>query len=437
MNKTRLLMIFFLGACLALSLRPELAWNQEKRVTQMEHMEIEDPAFVDIVSDPYEVIEVNGVPGMPDARLIIKSARKGLVYLSDQGQVLRSLELGRRQVAAVSADGRVIGVLDIRGIDDGTPDRLRVETASGDLLWERDDGFGLGEKGYAPFYVTPQGYVVVSSDIHPGGMASGSITRPLIFDSKGGLVAELPARYIWNNMSITEDGLYLAISFCDLDAACEGAPSGEGDESPARASLALYEVQSGKQLWKHDFGYCGTFCIPGVVAATNGAQRIVCGGQDKMVPSGRDRSGGWFSMYVFDREGNTISHSAMKNGFGSITLSPGGRMAALAVGTGKPDSVIIVALEDGRIASSWCCVSKPICRVHVGSISDGGVMAVSVMTRGGSEDSSRWLVVSADGDILYEESMKSGFVRGLLLSGDGKLLRKVSREGATEYEIRK
>lgn len=222
MSKNQLLLVFLLAWCLAAPSVPQEAWGQKLSVSEIERVEINDSDFAEMVSDPYEVIEIDGVPGMPDAKLIVKSDRKGVLYLSDEGEVLRALWLDRHQLIGASADGAVVGVLDAKGIDDGTLGRLRVETATGDLLWERDDGLGVGEKGYAPFYVTPQGYVVVSSNIHPLGFASGNITHPLIFDSKGQLIAELPARYIWNNIAISRDGLYLALSFCDLDAECDG-----------------------------------------------------------------------------------------------------------------------------------------------------------------------------------------------------------------------
>jgi hypothetical protein len=196
-------------------------------LTSAKTFSIQNPDFREIIFGAADVLTIEGVPGIPEARVVVHNMKRGVVYLDEAGNVLRTRRDGRFETSAISPDGAMLAVLAMSTVrfPGSVPDEreltwLHVENATGELIWERRDGLGIDETEPAVPFVTNRGCVVVSPNVHPPDRpyTGGKITRPLIFDPTGELVTELPARYYDGNISLSRDGAYCAINFADLDA---------------------------------------------------------------------------------------------------------------------------------------------------------------------------------------------------------------------------
>jgi hypothetical protein len=408
-------------------------------LTSAKTFSIQNLAFREIMSGATDVLTSDGVPGMPEARMVVHDMEGGVVCLDASGNVLRTRRTGRLEISAVSPDGGTLAIIGRSTVGfPGTSSTereltwLRVERLTGELIWERRDGLGIEETESAIPFVTGNGYVVVSPNVHPPDRPykGGKITRPLIFDPNGELVTELPARYYTGRIALSRDGAYCAINFADLDA--ESPLRCSGNQESARQCVALFEVSAGRELWRHYFAQCDG----GSVALTEGGERVICGVQEGEWAPPRERHKGWYSLRVFDRQGKMISRVETKGPLSPFFFSPNEKCCAFAEFDSGIDHIGTVDPLDGRTIACWSC--EPLCHAHVISVSDAADVCVSVRTSHPSERMSstyHWVLIDGEGVEVYQESYDQDKRPYVALSADRKALRKIWKGGVTEYAL--
>jgi hypothetical protein len=425
-------------ACVILATMALADRRQVGRLASVKACTIDAPDLREVMRGHKKITKAHNVPGVPNARVVVQSMERGVVYLDEAGNVLASRRTGRFEWCEVSPDGGILAFMGIptSGATENLPTerrpvQLRVEKATGELVWERKDGLGVGETTSCLFSVTDQGYVVVHPNVHPPGYSTtiGRIARPLIFGPKGELIAELPVRFYDGTVALSRDGVYCAINFADLDA--EGPAECLGGRESARQCLALFEVMTGRELWRHYFSQCES----GFVALTEGARRVVCGAREaKWVP---DWYMGLYSVYIFDREGKVTSRVDTKGPCGRFVLSPNEESAAFSVSGSGSDEIVALNTEDGAVGFRWSC--EPVCDARVSSVSDSATAAVTVTTWHRLGEAStrtyRWILIGRTGVVIHEEPYEEENPPYVLLDADGKTVCKIWKGGMEQYVL--
>jgi hypothetical protein len=275
----------------------------------------------------YNITGVDSVLGLPDCRFILSSP-EAVAYIDDNGEVLTAHVPGRNWTLSLSPDGSKVVYTEWPDEDD-KPVTLRVESADGHILWERPDGYGFGENVVANIRVNNDGAVVVAPTLRRGprigvDIRPGTRSHPLLFDNNGDLVAELPvsteAGLFFDSLS--PDGDYYAINFCDIDEdSTLWCWKDRGNGWTGRNCVAVFEMRTGAELWRHYFASCGY----GRVVIGPGAKTVVAGGQDEKLRL----FGEGHALYFFDSMGSVVSrHRMLYLGVRNLTLSPSGKYAA-------------------------------------------------------------------------------------------------------------
>lgn len=311
---------------------------QEATFVETDSYTVSHEDFTELTSADFKIMMVDSVKGLPDCRYVLFSP-DGVVCLSGTGRLLASAIAGERELIAMSSDASTIARLSwSEGLD--KPLRLSVESADGRVLWRRNDGYGRGETAFSAVRVTSSGYVIVTPNVPPPeaeGLTRvrGNLESPLILDDNGQVVVELPVITTGSKFfdALSAEGEYYAINFNDTESdVVEGIEGGLD-------CLALFEVRTGREVWRHYFGNRGY----GRVAIGPGAGVVVSAGQDKPELDGEVRNGE--VIYFFDKQGNVIGKRQMFDDVRNLILSPNGAFAAM---TSRGDVVKAMTVDTQR-----------------------------------------------------------------------------------------
>ncbi len=403
----------FVGVIALLTLlSSSLAQTQEDYFTDVKTFSINKSDVAKNTKGYWTVVGTDSVPGIPNCRLILIS-HFGVAYLDGEGNVLANNYTDGRWAVHVSPDGSKIAYVEYPRSH--KPVTVRVESATGDVLWERSDGYGIGEEIPAKARVNNEGAVVIAPTLRTGTRAMGSVrpgTRdhPLLFGGNGDQIAELPVRTEDGLFfdSLSPDGRYYAINFCDIEA---DSTSWCWNDHTGRNCVGVFDMDTGAELWRHYFDNCGD---DRVVIGPD-AETVVTGGQDeepKILGEGH-------SLYFFDHDGGvTRKHPMLYWQVMSLTMSPSGKYVA-GVATGglasnpRPAPIQSVAVvfeaSSGDLLYEYYEESDPRSQIRDLHVSDNGELFLGYNYSEPSQRLSmlKHILLSTDGRILWQRAEQS------------------------------
>lgn len=392
------LYVALLAGCLAVLCLGGPSSSQDIGFSESASYSVNNADFEKVTSTHFEVIAVDSVSGLSGCQQILES-RLGIVYLNDQGHVIASAMPEGMQRVTMSPDGSTIAKLSWAEEND-RPLTLEIETIDGESIWTRDDGYGRGESAQSTVHVTQSGYVIITPNVpapefEDSPVLRGNIRSPLILDSNGQLVAELPVDTRRSNFfdALSPEGRFYGINFIDMaasgDVECHRGTSPYAGQN----CLVLFEVETGKEVWRHYFGDCGF----GRIAVGPEGRTVVSVGQDARMADNGDWNGQ--VVYIFDDRGNVLGKKQMVLAAYKLVLSQMGTFAA----TVSPGEILTTRTIRRQLSDKG-----PIETITV-PVRYDSVFVFDILT----------------GDLVYSAvpvPTYSGKVRSLDLAEDGSLL---------------
>ncbi len=428
----------FVGVIALLTLlSSSLAQTQEDYFTNVRTFSVREEGVTR--KGGYSVIGVDSVPGIPHCRFILLN-RSEVTYLDGQSEVLSSRFADRDWTLSMSPDGSKIAY--IEHPRSSRPVTLRVESAVGDVLWERSDGYGIGEDIPAKILVNNEGAVVVAPTLLTGDRMivdgrSGTRSYPLLFDGSGELTAELPVRTeacLFDD-SLSPDGLYYAINFSDIEADstlwCWQGRGGLAHRG--KNCVAVFDMRTGAELWRHYFDHCGH----GSVVIGPGADAVVTGGRDQELRL----FGEGHSLYFFDRYGQVKrKHPVLFFRFAHLTMSPSGKYVAGVIPGGLASSprperlqgvAVVFEASSGDLYYEYYEASDPTSQILDLHISDNAELFLRVRYSEPGEGliMRKHILLGRNGQILWQraKSREQSQSASWWLAPDGRRLVEIDK----------